>query len=124
MKKKKLAPRDESKSLKQTLSAASSVASDIQVASKLSLLACTPRGRLIARQVMHLKISNAVVRFGQYLQVVSVHDHPRCGALLVLRFCGTEFVATFWALSAEAQDSLAPAVVRRRGGSVTLPRAA
>lgn len=124
MRKRKFTARDTSKASEQTRSVADSVARDIQVANRLSLVASTPRGRAIVSRVMHLKISNAIVRFGQHLQVLSVHDHPRVGPLLVLRFCGTDFVATFRALSAEAQDVLAPALTEIRRGNVLLSRAA
>lgn len=124
MKRRKQTARDESSASKQSLSAAASVAFTIEAASRLSLTALTWRGRRAALRIIHLKASNAAVRFGQHLRVLSAHEHPRHGTELVLRFCGSEFVATFESLTEEAQAALAPVVARLRGDRLSLPRAA
>lgn len=124
MKKRESAAAVKNAAYARTLSVAKTVTLDIQTADRLSLVARTPRGRLAARKVKHLKVSNAVARFGQFLEVLSVHDHPRFGASLVLRFCGAEFVASLDALTEEARGLLAPAVARQRRRDVSMARAA
>lgn len=73
---------------------------------------------------MHLKVSNAVLHFREHIETVLVFDDPRRGPLLTFRFCGEEFVAALWALSAEAQVALKPEFATLPGREFTLRHAA
>jgi hypothetical protein len=61
------------------------LADTISLASRLGKTACNHKSRQLAYQVKGMKLSTALLRFGEYFKVIKAERNDHLGALLLVR---------------------------------------